>query len=390
MMLKYTHLTISLLLIFWTVTSQAEMKIGGFGTAGFIAGDTEIDFVSGSDVITESAAFGADNILGLQISVDVDSKLSMTGQLIAKGVEDSYDLYARWAYISYDFSPMLTARMGRMNFPGSLYSEVQELGFSYPWIRNPVEVYTLMPVTSHSGIDLFYRFNTFDIDWVLQSSVGSFPAFNAIGAVMKIDLAYGFSLSALTDHGKWNVSIINIEDTNIAIPIGGADISVNFDITFVAAGFDLEFGNLVLISEAMKKMVRNNPSADIYSQSDALAYYLTLGYRLGEFLPHFTYGASQSDNKPVLFQAGSALPGSPPNGIPAQFWVAPADMLVPSNAELFLQKSYTAGLRYDYSSQVALKFEFQKIVPDKGGWGVFYADPGDKVDLISVAVDVVF
>ena len=381
----------ALLVIFiFSATVQAEIKIGGFATAGLIIGDTENDFVSGADVITESAAFGADNTLGLQVTADVNSKVNMTTQLIAKAVDDSYDVYAHWAYISYELSPDVTVRMGRMNFPGALFSEVQEVGFSYPWIRNPIEVYTLMPISSHSGFDVFYRFEALDIDWVMQSSVGSFPALGAIGATIEIDLAYGFSFSAYTDHGKWNLSIINTEDTNIAIPVGGTEVSINFDVGFATAGFDLEFGNIVVISEIMKKMIKNNPAADIYSKSDMLAYYLTLGYRMGDFIPHFTYGGSQSDHKPVLYPAGSALPGTPPSDIPAQYWVAPTDMLVASSVELFLQKSYTAGLRYDYSSQVALKFEVQRIVPDKGGWGVFYTDPGDKADLISMAVDVVF
>ena len=369
---------------------HAAVDISGFATAGFIAGDTENSFLSGPDVITESAQFGADNILGLQVNADVNSKVSVTGQFVAKAVEDSYDIYARWAYISYEISQQLTMRMGRMNFPGALYNDVQEVGFSYPWVRNPIEAYTLLPITSHSGADLFYHFNALNADWVLQSSVGSFPPFDAIGATLEIDLAYGVSLVGFTDYGKLNFSLINTENMNIRHSIGSGGINLNMDVAFATAGVELEFENILIISEVIKKAVKNNPSTGIYSQSDMLAYYLTLAYRMGDFLPHFTYSGTQSDHRPTFIPAGAALPGSPPQGVPAQYWVAPADMMSPSNAELFLQKSYVAGLRYDFNSQTAFKIDFQRMIMDEGSWGVFYTDPGDEVDLISVAVDVVF
>ncbi|MBV1872042.1 MAG: hypothetical protein KUG83_05795 [Gammaproteobacteria bacterium] len=381
---------IFLLFFLGAEASQAELKIGGFASVGFIAGDTEIDFLSGPDVISESAMFGADNTLGLQLSADITPEIDMTVQLLAKGVAEGYDVSAHWAYISYNLSPESTVRVGKLNFPGALYNETQEIGFSYPWARNPIEVYTLLPFTSVSGTDYIYRFDAFDINWELQSAVGSVSSIQAIGATISLDLAYGFALQAYTDYGRWHFSAIKVEDADIAIPVGGTEISVNFDFVFTTLGFEQEFNDFVLISEVMKKDVKNNPSADLYSKSDMLAYYLTLGYRTGDFMLHFTYAATESDNKAVFYPAGTPLPDAPPAGIPAQYWVAPVDLLAPSNGELFLQKSYTAGLRYDLSSQVALKFEAQRIVSDKGSWGVFYKDPGDSVDLFTVVVDVVF
>ena len=380
----------STLMTFYACSSQAAVDITGFATAGYIGGDLDHAFLSGSDVITKSATFGADNILGLQVNADINSNVDVTGQFIAKGVEEGYKTYARWAYISYEFSPEFTMRMGRMNFPGALYSDVQEVGFSYPWIRNPVEVYTVMPITSHSGMDVFYQFTALDVDWVLQTSVGSFPPFNTMGSTLEIDRAYGASLVGNTTYGKLSCSLINTKNTNIGISAGDQNLNINVDFTFATVGLGLEFDKLVVISEIIKRDVQNNTASDIYSQSDMLAYYLTLGYRFGDFLPHFTYSGSQSDYQARFFAAGSALPGPPPQGIPVQYWVAPADMMVPGNLELMLQKSYTAGVRYDVNSQTDFKVEVQRIIPDEGSWGVFFSDPGDHADLISLAVDVVF
>lgn len=375
---------------FFTCKSQAAVDFSGFASAGYITGDTKQPFLTGADVITQSAAFGADNVIGVQFKADINDSVDVTGQFLAKGVLDSYNLEARWAYITYTLSPELSLRAGKMNFPGTLYNEVQEVGFSYPWIRNPMEVYTIIPITSYSGVDVLYRFDAFNVDWVFQPAIGSFPLVKAMGTTIDIDLTYGFSLVGTTDYGKFNFSLINTENTDIPIPNTPLDLSINVDFTFAILGYDLEFDDVVLISELIKRDTRVNRNSDVPSTSDIFAYYLTLGYRLGNFLPHLTYAASESDNKVHYLPAGSAMPGPPPQGVPAQYWVAPQAMVYPTNLELPLQHSYTAGLRYDLNSQTALKMEMQRITPEAGSWGVFYSDPGKHADLYSVAVDVVF
>lgn len=369
---------------------QAAVDFSGFASAGYITGDTEQSFLSGADVVTKSAAFGADNVIGVQVKADINSRVDVTGQFLAKGTLDSYNLEAHWAYISYTLSPDVSLRAGKMNFPGTLYNEVQEVGFSYPWVRNPMEVYTVIPITSHSGIDVLYRFAALNVDWVLQPALGSFPLVKAMGTTIDIDLAYGFSLLGSTDYGKFNFSLINTEDTDIPIPNTPLDLSLNVDFTFAMLGFELEFDDVLLISELIKRDTRVNPNSDVSSESDIFAYYVTLGYRLGNFLPHLTYAASESDTPVRYLPAGSAMPGPPPQGVPAPYWVAPQAMMYPTNLELPLQSSYTAGLRYDVNSQTALKMEMQRISPEAGSWGVFYRDPGKRADLFSVAVDVVF
>lgn len=77
----------SALMTFYACSSQAAVDITGFATAGYIGGDLDNAFLSGSDVITKSAAFGADNILGLQVNADINSNVDVTGQFIAKGVK---------------------------------------------------------------------------------------------------------------------------------------------------------------------------------------------------------------------------------------------------------------------------------------------------------------
>jgi hypothetical protein len=370
--------------------ANAAVDISGFASVGAMASDTDATFLSGSDVIGESASFGADNTLGLQVSADVNKQTSVAAQLLAKGTVDSYSIAAQWAYISYELSDKVSARMGRLNFPATLFSEYQEIGFSYPWVRAPMEVYTVLPLATYSGLDLVYSFDSGQINWLIQPFIGSSPGIKAVGGSGEATLAYGATLTANLDNGKLSFTATQAEGVEFIFSTGGADLSLNIDMTFLSAGIEYEQNNVVLIAELVNKNIHNNPQGDIRTISDMMAGYITLGYRVGDFLPHFTFSDTRSDHQSAFFPAGSALPSPPPTGVPAAFWLAPQDMIIPGNGELILQKSYTLGLRYDFSSQAALKVDYQKIIPDDNSWGVFFSDPGDEVNLLSFAVDVVF
>jgi len=370
--------------------AHAAVDISGFASAGYIASDSDATFISGSDVISESASFGADNTLGFQLSADINKQTTVAAQLLAKGTVDSYSVAAQWAYIGYKLSDGVSARMGRLNFPATLYSEYQEIGISYPWVRPPVEVYAVLPLATYSGLDLFYSFGSGQLSWLIQPFIGSSPEINAVGGRGEANLVYGGTLIANLDNGKLSLTVTQADGVEFIFSTGGVDLSLNIDMTFLSAGFEYEQNNVVLISELVNKNIHNNPQGDIRTISDMMAGYITLGYRLGDFLPHFTYSDTQSDHQSAFFPAGSALPAPSPQGIPAAFWLAPQDMIMPSNAELILQKSFTLGLRYNFSSQTTLKVDYQKIIPDDNSWGVFFSDPGDEVNLLSFAVDVVF
>ena len=211
-----------------------------------------------------------------------------------------------------------------------------------------------------------------------------------MGGSGTVNLAYGVTLVGGLENGKLSLTVAQADDVEYVFSTGGVDLSINIDMTFLSAGFEYEKNNIVLIAELVSKDVYNNPEADIRTVSDMMAGYITLGYRLGDFLPHFTYSDTKSDHKSMFIPAGSSLPFPAPAGIPESLWVAPQDMIVPSNGEMMLQKSYTLGLRYDVSSQVALKADYQRIIPDENSWGVFFSDPGKEANLLSFVIDVVF
>ena len=90
---------------------------------------------------------------------------------------------------------------------------------------------------------------------------------------------------------------------------------------------------------------------------DQRAWYATLGYRLGEFMPYLTYAEldSGADANPFALQ----------------------------------QTSTTLGLRYELTTSADLKLEVEQVDPDRGNFGLFDQAVEDAT-LVMFALDVIF
>jgi hypothetical protein len=190
--------------------------------------------------------------------------------------------------------------------------------------------------------------------------------------------------------------------------------------------------NVVLISEYMKKEF-DFSGIPGFSEVNGDAWYVTLGYRMGKFLPHITFASADSDVDQVsglsLIQASlgglladPAIAGalspeqlallqtdplsaiSDPTivsvlsaGLTAEqlaelpAMVSVANMQLPPAPLAYKQQSIALGVRYDFLPRTALKFEYQEIEPQEESWGLFVQEPtDDKISLLSFAIDVTF
>ena len=414
--------------------AELPVKINGFSSAGLVTGDLDAEFISGTDVIGESATFGGDNTIGLQISADMNKTVNFTGQLLAKGVIDGYNLDAHWAFIDYHPNNNFSIRAGRLVLPVIMGSEYVDVGYAYPWVRPPMEVYSGVPMTSYSGIDILYTIEMGDNILTLQPYIGSVPPLSSIGFDMEAESGFGLNSVLQFEYGLIRAHIGNVHNT------GGSDdlgmFNFEMDIQLFAIGVDLEIGNVVLISEYMKKEFALT-GLEPYSKVGGEAWFVTLGYRVGEFLPHITFASADSDvqqapalevvfsqfladdpalatlfsdmnsadqqafmtaftSDPVAFlsdpvvqamfsASGAAVDSSELEALPVL-----AEMQLPPAPLAYKQRSITLGLRYEILPRTALKLEYQKISPQEESWGLFRQDPGDKVSLVSFAIDVTF
>ena len=414
--------------------AQAEslpVTLNGFASAGFISGDLDHDFYSGTDVISKSSTFGADNTIGLQISAAMNEQINFTGQLLAKGTIDGYGLESHWAFIDYHPLNNLSVRAGRLVLPIVMSSEYVDVGYAYPWVRPPMEVYSGIPMTSYSGLDMLYTLEFDSFNLVLQPYIGSVPPSNGIGYQMDVESGIGLNTTLQFDAGSvraHTMKVKNIVSTSDLFTFG-------MDANIYSIGADLEYNNVVFMSEYMLKKFEFTGIPG-YSEVEGNAWYVTLGYRMGKFLPHITYATADMDTNqapalqvimtdllaqnpalaaylqsdPAMMQAFMSDPAAAlqsldtsnpavqqllasidPNAL-AMLASAPdlANMLLPPAPLFYKQDSVTVGVRYDILPKTALKLEYQEIKPKEESWGLFATDPGDKVRLTSFVIDVTF
>lgn len=344
-------------LILATAAASAEPRIAinGFLTAAGSVSDSEVAYLNG---ITDQASFENDSVLGIQLSGSVVPGLDITAQLLASADDDTYDISADWAFLSYALNDDLKLRAGRIKFPLFLVSDYVEVGYAYPWIRPPQEVYGGLPLNAISGVDALVTRDMGAFDLLVQPYFGSNSEDTEPGGLqMSSDMrdVMGINLSAstevLTVRAGYMESKITSRLTAPAPLPPGVDIALNDDqARFFGVGAMLDWNDFVVYSEYTDTSIAK-------SFPDSTAWYVTVGHRHGKFLPHVTVAERDTDEATPLARK---------------------------------QRSTTLGLRYDLNTSTALKAEWQRAEALDGTAGLFDAPPGEDVNVFSFAVDVVF
>jgi hypothetical protein len=117
--------------------------------------------------------FHTTNKIGLQFYQNIGTKLSATTQFLAKGHDSDFDFVANWAFLSWNPKPDLTVRAGRVVIPLFLLSEYLEVGYAYPWVRPPLEMYAGSPLNRWSGLDISKTGYKGDWDYQLTFGAGT-------------------------------------------------------------------------------------------------------------------------------------------------------------------------------------------------------------------------
>lgn len=310
-----------------------------------------------------------ETLLGLQANIPVNDRLSATLQLVTRAVND-YQTEAEWAYVAYDITPQWTVQAGRKRLPLFYYSDFFDVGYAVPWIRPPADLYGWQ-IVNYTGANLLYR-NTFG-DWGVTANVWLGEERDNHNRMLADLYYYGTDVGGDGDNDTISTPILreawremiggyldlnrdwlqlrlvamhNVVDRTL---IGSADgdrqlwlDGVGQQFLGLAANLDLD--NLLIRSE-FNVFDRPKPDDRYYARL------VGVGYRLGDFTPMLTV----SDFREI--------------------W--------PGNA-IEKHQTYTASLRWDVSSGVALKAQYDKL-NDDSQWAFL----GDS-ELIALGVDVVF
>lgn len=369
---------------------KGNIYVGGLGDRG----------------ITEDLTFEKDTRFGLQISSDITDDMSVVAQILGRGDQGNFNAIIEWAYIDYAINDIASVHVGKIKQPVYLVNDYVEVGYAYPWIRPPQEVYySNNPLNTVNGIELLLQFpvgpGTLSLQPYLGSNRDDIP--NGGGAYFEAENIYGLDIKysgrGYTVHAsnfQCEVKVIGDTFTQSAALVGGT-VAVNLggskgDCNVTATGFNLDLKNVVVYAEWQKRTTTETLSQAF---GDTEAYYATLGYRIGKFLPHLTFASVEGEASTVgLPAAGAATVNSgPATGFNINFPVA-------------VQTSITAGLRYEVNDSTALKVEYMVVDVEQDpselaaanqqfNFGLFNTNfdqlgPQDKVGIMSVALDVIF
>lgn len=322
---------------------QGEYRLNYFGTVGIthLGGEDQGRSYGVSGQTTDSWRGDQLSKFGAQLTYGLTDTLGVTLQATAKPLQDEWQANLEWAYLSWQANDQLMVRAGRLRSPVYMYSESLDVGFSYPWLRLPDEVYSQVQLSNYEGADVVYT---------LPLSYGSVTFQVAAGQAKNRDyFAYDDLFSI--DYGKLfgaNVSLATNDYGTFRVGYVEADISTTIDGVvnafgtptylqllelkkdkgkFTSIGYQYDNGTWLTANEWTTRVTENDNNASIDS------FYLMGGRRFGDFLAHVTY-AQLDENEGR-------------------------------------QNSWTLGLNYNIAPTVVLKTEYKRVDTSGGYDGVF-------------------
>ncbi|RDH43806.1 porin [Zooshikella ganghwensis] len=386
----------TLLLCSGSLFAIDRVDIGGFGTVTGVS--TFNDKRPYRGFRDDDVDFEQESLFGLQVRADLKDGLSGTAQIVARGFED-WDAEFEWGYLTYIINSDWTFKGGRFRTPFFQYSDVVDVGYAYHWVRPPVSVYAPL----FKNLDGVTVTHTADV-WDLMSSVNLFygkvnKRINFGGSETSVDLKHlwggSWGLS-----GDWYTLRFSYFQAEASFPFTAAPAltailaqpapppgappappgpsttlttetskatEINADDAFFASiSLRVDYDDFFAVAEVTKSDVD-----DSYF-TNPLAYYISVGYTIGDFTPHLTYEQFDTDAQYGILD--KEPPGTPRDTL---------EGIIQQTEEDF--KQYTVGVRYDFHRSAALKFDFNYIdykVED----GVFRVD----APLYSISANFVF
>jgi hypothetical protein len=388
-------------------STPSVFSFSGFGTVGDAHSSEDKADYTGSVFQpngaghTRSWSPEVDSLIGGQISARITPELSAVVQIIAEqNYNGTYAPHLEWANLKYQFTPDLSVRIGRSVLPTFLFSDTRKVGFTYPWVRPPVEVYGLLPLTQSDGVDFSNRLHIGDSTNTLQGTFGQSDAqqpnnrgtgyaTNTFG--FSDTTEYGsFTVRLSYDHTKLTIAALNpFLDTFRLFGPQGIAIADKYDsdkkpVVTEVIGASYDPGRWFVMSE----WGHTNSNSFLGNTS---GWYVSGGYRAGKVTPYVTYAqeSATSNSDP-----GLTLSALPPAlvGFAAGLNAGLNSLLQQSIPE---QRTLSVGARWDFMKNLDLKLQADRTRLGATSFGTLTniqpgLRPGVTVNLFSATVDVVF
>jgi hypothetical protein len=381
--------------------------LSGYGTIGLThSNDRNADYTSSA--LRHSGAgrtnpwsSDVDSRLGVQLDATFNKRWSAVLQVVSEqNLENNYRPRVEWANLKFQATPELALRLGRIALPVFLCADYRQVGYTYPWVRPPVESYGSMPISSSEGIDATLRWNTGPVHNASQFLFGRDSLARVAPVKGKVTRIVG--ISNTSDWGALTVHT-TLVGANLTLDVG-APLFAGFD-AFGAQGkaisaeyaIDRKFVSVANIGASydpgawflMGELSRTNTRSLLGRTRSG---YVTAGLRIHTLTPYVTY--SQVHSTGPVKADGLALGGLPP-GYQQQAAALNAGLNATLSASIPQQSTISTGLRWDLHENIALKLQYDRVTPHHGSVGtLMHTAPGfvsdHAIGVTSVTLDFVY
>ena len=218
----------------------SHVEITGYiSLRGGALNEKDVTYLGG---VSDEVSFSNETTFGVQLKAPINDDIHMVLQLSGDSIGTQAEV--DWAFIEYQILPSLNVRAGRLRVPGFMVSEYQAVGYAYPWVQTPLEVYGLTPFLRYEGFDFRYFTSIGDVDLRVNPFLGS---------TSNQDLKIGQLVYANQDS-----------------QFGGIDIQLNYEFVSVRFGyskydFDMEADSWDKSMEALIEgvvVIPGNPAVE--------------------------------------------------------------------------------------------------------------------------------
>lgn len=348
---------------------ESMFSFAGFASLGASHSSmNQGDYVLDSTVpkgagLNSNWAFGNDSRIGAQATATFSPNVTGVVQVISEyQADNTYQPAIEWANVKYVFAPDVFVRVGRTALPTFMNSDSRKVGYSYPWIHPPVDLYRQLSITNSDGIDAQYRFDTGSAAHFVKAVYGENRNYRPTSTSISNDLWGIFETleyENLTVHGGYQQR--QSSSYNLLTGVSGVWVK-NSDLSL---GVSYDPGNWFLIAEWIQRKSTNKVGA----------HYVGAGYRFDKFTPY----ATVSGNSP-----GTWLPAA---GMPTA-----ANLVLVGRA----QSTISTGVRWDFMQNVDAKLQYDKVRLENNSNGFLANVPagvilsGMNFHVVSLVFDVLF
>lgn len=345
---------------------ESRYSLRGFGTLGGVyhSGD---DAGFRRDITQPRGARNrvntdVDSRLGLQLDVNWHPQFDSTVQVMTRYRYDgTYRPELTWGFIRYRPQPDLAIRAGRLGWDVYPRSDSRDVGYSYLWVRPPVEYYGHLQLSKINGLDVVWRRPAGEGVWSHKLFAGEVTSRIPLDTNSYSNLSGSWLYGGYVDYQRagWLVraGLTRLElKTELrgearrqldSLRSSGAELNELVRLSGLDDAFHISTLGVAYDRGPLQVQLMYSYTDSDDDHADLHAGYFSLGYRLGRWTPYFLLSGIESNGSaPAQLSSTTGLPDF-------------ADIL--GGMTHFNQHTVALGARYDWSTGVALKMQADRV-----------------------------